>query len=165
MPALTTTVSRRPSRSTAWVTASRIAVGSALSALIAKPVLPSSSIARTVSAALSGADTYVKPTLAPSLARRRAAAAPMPRDPPNTIATLPVSLRSSLIPGSIIDRLVHNSPHERAFGRFKGSARFQAFDDKPCLSPKRRGVDAAKTREMDAFHRHLDERTCRSTVQ
>jgi hypothetical protein len=39
------------------VTASRIAVGSALSALIAKPIPPSSSIARTVSAALSGADT------------------------------------------------------------------------------------------------------------
>src|ERR1700722_19769079 len=103
--------------------------------------------------------------LAPSLARRRATAAPMPRDPPNTIATLPVSFRFSLIPGSIIDLSVHNSPRETADGRFKGSARFQAFDDKACLSPKRGGVDAATSRELDALHRHLDERSCCRTVQ
>ena len=87
------------------------------------------------------------------------------RDPPNTIATLPVSLRSSLILGSIIDQSVHNGPCETTDGRFKRSARFQAFDDKPCLSPKRCGVDTAASRELDALHRHLDERSCRSAVQ
>src|ERR1700733_6282475 len=89
----------------------------------------------------------------------------MPRDPPNTIATLPVSLRFSLILASIIDRSVHNGPRERADGRFKGSAGFQAFDDKPCLSAKRCGVDATTSRELDTLHRHLDERSCRRTVQ
>ena len=83
----------------------------------------------------------------------------MPRDPPSTIATLPVSLRSSLILGSIIDQSVHNGPRERAKAFSKSSPRFQAFDDKSCLSPKRCGVDASTSRELDALHRHLDERS------
>jgi hypothetical protein len=65
----------------------------------------------------------------------------------------------------LFDRSVHNGPRERADSRFKRSARFQAFDDKPCLSPKRCGVDAAPSPELDALHRHFDERSRGGTVQ
>src|SRR5258708_23080309 len=79
------------------------AAGSALSALIAKPLRPPVSMAATISAAFSRADTYVRATSAPSMARRPATAAPRPREPPNTIATLPCSFCSSLTSASILD--------------------------------------------------------------
>ena len=57
---------------------------------------PASSISFTTASALSRAVCATTATWAPSAPRRRAMAAPIPREPPVTIATLPSSLMTCL---------------------------------------------------------------------
>src|SRR2546423_9525080 len=56
-----------------------------------QPLGASSSIASTTAEAALASFEYVIATLAPSAARRLAIAAPMPREPPVTTATLPAN--------------------------------------------------------------------------
>src|SRR5580692_4889602 len=58
---------------------------------------PPSSIALTTSEAALASLAYVKATFAPSAARRFAIAAPIPREPPVTSATLSVNLDIDLL--------------------------------------------------------------------
>jgi hypothetical protein len=70
---------------------------------MARAFRPTASTASTVSAALFVWDTQVRATSAPSSAKRWTIAAPIPRDPPKTIATFPSNLRFSPMTISIID--------------------------------------------------------------
>src|ERR1700691_383079 len=62
---------------------------------------PARSISLTTDAAASAPFVYVSATAAPSAARRLAIAAPIPREPPVTSATLPSSLFDIAVPLSI----------------------------------------------------------------
>src|SRR6266850_2491001 len=96
VPALFTSTSSRPKVVTVLSTAFLTASASAASAWIATAFPPARSIALTTDAAASAPLEYVTATLAPSAARRFAIAAPMPREPPVTSATLPASALSCL---------------------------------------------------------------------
>src|SRR5205085_3843949 len=74
-----------------FATANRTASVSAASALMASAFPPAAVIERTTSSAFAGEALYVRATAAPSVASRLAIAAPMPREPPVTSATLPAS--------------------------------------------------------------------------
>ena len=91
-PALLTRMSSLPKRSATLSMARVSATGSDASALMATALPPRASISAT-SASAAMADA-LKPmaTVAPSLAKRRAVAAPMPREPPLMNATLPFRL-------------------------------------------------------------------------
>src|SRR6267143_4734966 len=92
VPALFTSTSSRPKVAKVFSTALLTAPTSAASAWIAIALPPSSSIALTTAEAALASFAYVMATLAPSAARRFAMAAPMPREPPVTSATLLASL-------------------------------------------------------------------------
>src|SRR6185437_4981933 len=96
-PALLTRMSSPPSSRTVCSTAATLAPGSALSARMTSTRPPSASICLATTFALSAAATYVNATAAPSRASRRTIAAPIPRLPPVTSATLPAR---SVISGS-----------------------------------------------------------------
>jgi hypothetical protein len=91
IPALLTSTSTRPKARAVSATAVRTAAGSALSACSARARPPAASMARTTSSAFCRALAKVMATAAPSAASRCAIAAPIPRDPPVTRATLPAS--------------------------------------------------------------------------
>src|SRR6266550_3374547 len=91
VPALFTRISMAPNVPMVLATASRTALVSAASALIASAFPPAASIERTTSLALPGDALYVRATAAPSVASRLAIAAPMLREPPVTSATFPAS--------------------------------------------------------------------------
>src|SRR6266852_5253162 len=91
VPALFTSTSSRPKVATVFSTAPLTASTSAASAWIAIAFPPSRSIAFTTAEAALASFAYVIATLAPSAARRLAIAAPMPREPPVTTATLPAN--------------------------------------------------------------------------
>src|ERR1700722_10799809 len=78
---------------------------------------PNSIVLTTVEAALASF-AYVMATLAPSAARRFAIAAPMPREPPVTSATLLVKLDINLllIFGEMIDRFIGSTDRHPARG-------------------------------------------------
>src|SRR3954469_1687842 len=95
-PALFTSTSSRPNSATVAETADDTAAASAESAWIASARRPRFLICSTTSAARAALCWYVSATSAPSSASRSAVAAPMPRLPPVTNATLP----SRVIPGS-----------------------------------------------------------------
>src|SRR5215472_2514443 len=99
VPALLTRMSSAPSPCTVWSTA-------APSAWMTSTRPPSASICLATACALPVAVTYVKATAAPLRASRRAIAAPIPRLPPVTSATLPAS---SSMSGS--SRLVGQDHH------------------------------------------------------
>src|SRR5207237_7021416 len=88
VPALFTSTSSRPKVAKVFSTAPLTAPTSAASAWIAIALPPASSIALTTAEAALPSFAYVIATLAPSAARRFAMAAPMPREPPVTSATL-----------------------------------------------------------------------------
>src|SRR6267154_450188 len=92
VPALFTSTSSWPKVATVLSTAPLTASTSAASAWIARAFPPSSSIALTTAEAARASFAYVMATIAPSAARRFAIAAPMPREPPVTSATLLLSL-------------------------------------------------------------------------
>src|SRR5215472_8994776 len=100
MPALVTKISSWPSSFTVFVTAARSSSAEALSALIAKTLPPADSISRASWSALSCELEYVNPTEAPSVARCRTMAAPIPLEPPVTRATLYLNRLSCI--GSIL---------------------------------------------------------------
>src|SRR5215472_3614114 len=106
MPALLTRMSIWPSCWTVCSTAAVTAPGSALSAWMTSTRPLSASICLATAWALPVAVTYVKATAAPLRASRRAIAAPIPRLPPVTSATLPAS---SSMSGS--SRLVGQDHH------------------------------------------------------
>src|SRR5215203_6372137 len=81
-------MSRRPYRSTISFTAFSTSVRLVTSTLAAKASMPSFTSWRAVESAPSNF-TSVRHTRAPSRAKRRAVASPIPRDAPVTIATLP----------------------------------------------------------------------------
>src|SRR4028119_2241900 len=91
MPALLTSMSSRPYRSTVSPTAFSTCVRLVTSTFAANASIPSPTSCRAVAAAPS-LFTSVKQTRAPSRANRRAIASPIPRPAPVTIATLPSSL-------------------------------------------------------------------------
>src|SRR3989441_3924513 len=97
VPALFTSTSSRPKVATVFSTAPLTASMSAAFAWIATAFPPLSSIALTTAEAALASFAYVMATLAPSAARRFAIAAPMPREPPVTSATLPASSLSFLL--------------------------------------------------------------------
>ena len=97
VPALFTSTSSRPKVATAFSTAPLTASTLAASAWIAMAFLPANPIALTTASAASASLAYVMATLAPSAAKRFAIAAPMPREPPVTSATLLVSLDIDLL--------------------------------------------------------------------
>src|SRR5580658_9442583 len=88
VPALFTSTSSRPKVATVLLTAPSTAETLAASAWIATAFPPPSSIALTTAEAAATSFAYVMATLAPSAASRFAIAAPMPREPPVTSATL-----------------------------------------------------------------------------
>src|ERR1700730_12722071 len=92
VPALLTSTSSRPNVATVFSTALLTASTSAASAWIATAFPPLCSMALTTAEAALASLAYVMATLAPSLARRFAIAAPMPREPPVTSATFSVNL-------------------------------------------------------------------------
>ena len=105
-PALLTRISRRLNSAAVFSTAAVTAPELALSAWIARPRRPSFSISATTALALSGELTYVMATSAPSAARRLAMAAPMPRLPPVTRATLPWSVDMVMFPMESVRMLI-----------------------------------------------------------
>src|ERR1700733_11814596 len=74
---------------------------------------PSRSIVLTTAEAAAASFAYVMATLAPSAARRFAIAAPIPREPPVTRATLFASLDIDLLwfPETVRPRSVGPDPH------------------------------------------------------
>src|SRR6266404_5818645 len=105
VPALFTSTSSRPKVATVFSTAPLTASTSAASAWIAIAFPPSSSIAFTTADAALASFAYVIATLAPSAARRLAIAAPMPREPPVTTATLPANFCPLLLLISFVPSL------------------------------------------------------------
>src|SRR6202162_3895081 len=97
VPALFTSTSSRPKAATAFSTAPLTALASAASAWIATAFPPASSMVLITAAAALESLAYVMATLAPSAARRFAIAAPIPREPPVTSATLLVNLDIDLL--------------------------------------------------------------------
>ena len=87
-PALLTRMSRRPKRAAAASMAPDSASASAESARSARARPPAASMRAASACAALSDDWYVKATAAPSAARRSTIAAPMPRAPPVTNATL-----------------------------------------------------------------------------
>ena len=94
MPAFPTNRSSPPRNATACCTRRSASPRSPKSAAIAVARRPIDSMSATTAAASAARARYPTTTSAPQRARSRAVAAPMPREPPVTSATLPSSLQN-----------------------------------------------------------------------
>src|SRR5262245_37019345 len=145
-PALLTSTSRAPKRATAARIASRTEAASLTLQATARASAPSSPRSSAIPS-IANWSREARTTRAPSFAKRRAIASPMPREAPVTIACLPERRRASVIRPGILPGEESACGLAQGFDAAVGLALAAVPEIERPFEPALRAVD------IPAFHR------------